>query len=56
VEFAPGHFAPPLERLAALIEEEFRRRFRNTPVWRAKYAGFQRNVANALKNSAPAEP
>jgi epoxyqueuosine reductase len=56
VEFAPGQFAPELEELAALSEEEFRRRFRRTPVWRAKYAGFRRNVANALHNTRTADP
>jgi epoxyqueuosine reductase len=48
--FAPRHFAPPLERMAALGEEEFREMFRSTPVTRARYAGFQRNVAIALRN------
>jgi epoxyqueuosine reductase len=49
--FAPREFAPPLEQMAALCEEEFRAMFRPTPVSRAKYAGFLRNVAIAMGNS-----
>ena len=45
--------APPLEELAALSAEEFRERFRGTPVMRAKYEGLLRNVAAAM--NAPAE-
>ncbi|HYI97801.1 MAG TPA: tRNA epoxyqueuosine(34) reductase QueG [Bryobacteraceae bacterium] len=41
----------PLERLADLTPEEFRSRFRDTPVWRTKYSGFLRNVAIAMGNS-----
>jgi epoxyqueuosine reductase len=44
-------FAPPLDRLAELSEAEFRQMFRNTPVSRAKYSGFLRNVAVAMGNS-----
>jgi epoxyqueuosine reductase len=47
----PGLFAPPLERLAALSEPEFKRMFRDTAVNRAKYHGFLRNVAIAMGNS-----
>jgi epoxyqueuosine reductase len=49
--FAPRHLAPPLARMAALSEEEFRAMFRGTPVTRARYAGFQRNVAIAIENA-----
>ena len=49
--FAAAHFAPPLERLAALTEEEFREMFRGTPIPRARYAGFLRNVAIAMGNA-----
>jgi epoxyqueuosine reductase len=49
--FQPQSFAPPLEELAALTEADFRARFRYTPVWRTKYAGFLRNVAIAMGNS-----
>jgi epoxyqueuosine reductase len=41
--------APPLEELAGLSEAAFRDRYRNTPVMRAKYDGFRRNVALALR-------
>jgi len=47
---APRHFAPPLDRMAALTEGQFREMFRGTPITRARYAGFQRNVAIALTN------
>ena len=47
----PGLYAPPLERLATLTEEEFRALFRGTPVTRARYVGFLRNVAIAMANS-----
>ena len=50
-QFAPRHRAPELDKLAALTEEEFRKMFRGTPVSRAKYAGFLRNVATAMGNS-----
>jgi epoxyqueuosine reductase len=49
--FAPAHFAPPLEKMAGLSESEFRSLFRDTPVRRAKYRGFLRNVAVAMGNS-----
>jgi epoxyqueuosine reductase len=49
--FRPRSFAPPLERLAALGEAEFRDLFRDTPVSRAKYRGFLRNVAVAMGNA-----
>jgi epoxyqueuosine reductase len=40
-----------LAGLAELSSEGFRELFRNSPVWRAKYEGFLRNVAIALGNS-----
>jgi epoxyqueuosine reductase len=49
--FEPANVAPPLDRMAALTEEEFVAMFRGTPVVRAKYAGFLRNVAVAMGNS-----
>jgi len=52
VAFHPRQFAPPLERLAALTEEEFRELYGGTAVWRACYAGFLRNVAVAMGNRA----
>jgi epoxyqueuosine reductase len=49
--FQARHFAPPLEDLAALTEDEFRSRFHDSPIQRTKYAGFLRNVAIAMGNS-----
>ena len=49
--FAPRLFNPPLDRLATLTEAEFRTLFRATPVSRAKYRGFLRNVCVAMGNS-----
>ncbi|MCU1239168.1 MAG: hypothetical protein JWP63_7135, partial [Candidatus Solibacter sp.] len=49
--FAPRHFAPLLADLAAITEAEFRDMFRGTPVVRAKYSGFLRNVAIAMGNA-----
>ena len=57
--FSPNVFAPRLEDMAALSEEDFRRQFRKSPVWRTKYEGFLRNVALALghsRNSAMQAP
>jgi len=53
--FAPREFAPPLERLAAVTEPEFRSMFHGTPVTRARYAGFLRNVAVAMGNAGLAK-
>jgi len=44
----PRHLRPPV----ALTEQEFRRRFRGSPILRAKRRGFFRNVAVALGNPA----
>jgi epoxyqueuosine reductase len=52
--FAAAVFAPQLEEMATLAEGEFRNRFRKSPVWRAKYEGFLRNVALALGGSKDA--
>jgi epoxyqueuosine reductase len=49
--FAPREFAPSLERMASISEAEFREMFRHSPVSRAKYRGFLRNVAVAMGNS-----
>jgi epoxyqueuosine reductase len=40
--------SPALESLAYLTAEEFRARYRHTPVTRPKYDGFLRNVAVAM--------
>jgi len=53
--FAPHEFAPHLDRLAAITEAEFRNMFRHTPISRAKYRGFLRNVAVAMGNSGLAK-
>lgn len=50
-EFQPLHPDPDLAELAGLGEEEFRERFRRTPLWRAKYVGLLRNAATAMGNS-----
>ena len=46
---------PPLAALAAMSEEEFGRVFFGSPVKRAKYSGFRRNVAIAIGNSGEAD-
>ncbi|HXG51635.1 MAG TPA: tRNA epoxyqueuosine(34) reductase QueG [candidate division Zixibacteria bacterium] len=47
----PGLHAPDLVSLLSLTEEEFRQRFRGSPIRRAKRRGLLRNVAVALGNS-----
>jgi epoxyqueuosine reductase len=47
-----GLYAPDLIELLSMDEEEFRRRFRGSPIVRAKRRGFLRNVAVALGNNA----
>jgi hypothetical protein len=49
--FDPVEFAPPLAKMAALSREEFKALFGKTPVSRARYSGFLRNVAVAMGNS-----
>ncbi len=51
--YAPreGLYAPDLIPLLSLDEEEFRRRFRGSPILRAKRKGLLRNVAVALGNA-----
>lgn len=54
VSFAPTSpvlVAPPLDRMAALSESEFAKLFQNTPVSRARYGGFLRNVCVAMGNA-----
>jgi epoxyqueuosine reductase len=55
--FAPreGLHAPALIPLLSLSDDEFRRRFRGSPIRRAKRRGFLRNVAVALGNSGSFE-
>ena len=49
--FAPRQFTPLLEDLASLSKAEFDAMFRSSPIHRAKYSGFLRNVAVAMGNS-----
>ncbi len=49
--FAPRHATPQLGEMAELTEDQFREMFRGTPVTRARYSGFLRNVAVAMGNS-----
>ena len=42
--------AVPLKELAGLSPEEFRQRFADSPIARAKHAGLLRNVAVAMEN------
>ncbi len=48
---AEGNQVPVLIELMRLTKAQFEERFRNSPVRRAKYSGFLRNVAVALGNS-----
>lgn len=55
--YAPreGLHAPDLIPLLLLDQDEFRRRFRGSPILRAKRKGFLRNVAVALGNAKSRE-
>lgn len=44
-------FNPPLESLAALTKEDFRRIFARSPIKRSKYRGWLRNLCVAMGNS-----
>ena len=52
---SPDHrfslFNPPIDALAKLSEEDFRRAFARSPIKRAKYRGWLRNLAVAMGNS-----
>jgi epoxyqueuosine reductase len=48
----PELVAPQLAWLGAMSREEFNRKLRGSPLKRAKYEGFLRNVAIAMGNSA----
>ncbi len=52
-EFQPreGFVNPPLEWLAEMQPEEFREKFRGSPVRRAKLSGLRRNAVIAMGNS-----
>jgi epoxyqueuosine reductase len=49
----PGLVNPSLDELAAMTPEQFRKRFRHSPVRRLGYRRFMRNVEVAKKNLAP---
>ncbi len=49
--FEARHVAPSLESCARLSESEYRQMFHDSPMSRAKYSGFLRNVAVAMGNS-----
>ncbi len=51
---APENIQPDLEELVRLDEAVFKKRFKKTPVYRAKFANFKRNVSNALQNGRSA--
>jgi epoxyqueuosine reductase len=44
-------FAPPLEALASLTEDDFRKLFAHSPIKHAKYRGWLRNLCVAMGNS-----
>jgi epoxyqueuosine reductase len=44
-------FNPPLEALASLTEEDFRKFFGHSPIKRVKYRGWLRNLCVAIGNS-----
>ena len=52
-EFVPAEelVSPPLAELAEMSREDFQRRFRGSPVKRAKYQGLRRNAVVAMGNS-----
>ncbi len=51
-DFQRRELPASLAEFAQFTAEDFRRVFRQSPVWRAKYSGFLRNVAIALGNTA----
>ena len=51
----PGHNALSLPELFELSDDQFRARFRKTPLWRPKRRGILRNAAIALGNEANSE-
>jgi epoxyqueuosine reductase len=50
--FQPHEMPSSLADLAQFTADDFRRVFRQSPVWRTKHSGFLRNVAIALGNTA----
>jgi epoxyqueuosine reductase len=54
--FLPASPYPGADAVAAMTDEEFRRRFAGTALLRPKAAGMRRNAAIARANAARAEP
>ena len=54
-EYAPVHAEPDLRELAELSEEELNARFASSPIERARYQGFLRNVCVAMGNACNEE-
>jgi len=52
----PEHGELSLAGLAGLADEEFRQRFRRTPIWRCHPEGLRRNAAVVLANLEEEEP
>ncbi|MCL4202802.1 MAG: tRNA epoxyqueuosine(34) reductase QueG [Pirellulaceae bacterium] len=54
-EFRPGAGTNPVDllELFRMTDEQFRRRFRHTPLWRSKRRGILRNAAIVLGNQRP---
>ncbi len=52
-EARPGSLDTTLEEWSLLSEDDFDDRFRDSPVKRAKWSGFQRNVRIARTNAGP---
>lgn len=50
----PDLVNPPLEKMAAMSEQEFRQLFRGSPITRARYSGMRRNAVVAMGNSGDA--
>ena len=44
-------FNPPLDALASFSEDDFRRTFAHSPIKRAKYRGWVRNLCVAMGDS-----
>ena len=49
--FQPVNAQLDLASMAALTRDEFRVKFRSTPLWRAKFEGWMRNLATVMGNS-----
>ncbi len=53
-EYQPGegNIQPTLKEIGLLTEDEFKKRFKKSPVSRAKHNNFLRNVRTVMKNSS----